>query len=451
MQHVNLDIKRLISFAIVWELAQVLVLVFFTPPFDLTTRKLGLPSQSVLPVYAYQSLFFHALALPLLAALTYVVLMKFQVRRFTCSYVTYGVTAGFMLTSTGGMWAAFFGSSTVTQGLFMVGLCVSFLAGVALLFGLWPQRDSPNSLVRLGRFDLPSLVLWLCVLSVLSTAIVGGFAAMGSQAWGATGYISRFGLVKASHEHVIITIVDVAIVVLVAEHYDVRRFAGIRGTFGKLGYYSFLLGVPLVTTTTYASIPFDVEAHNAITPCAALLLQGSLFFMYAIFADIVIKTKTGTLVKDLFRGVFGDPLRFSLLFIFLWVNVAVTLPGIYVAVNLHLFRGLPNERPFILGHEHALITLTAMALLLFAVELFHVRGWSRIIIGVASTFGYVISTGAAVPYVFLDPDPYVGTYMPPIQGGLVLMLLGSITGSAAILASVRRSTGAVSIRDASAL
>lgn len=86
-----------------------------------------------------------------------------------------------------------------------------------------------------------------------------------------------------------------------------------------------------------------------------------------------------------------------------------------------------------------------MALLLFTVELFRVQGWSRILIGVTSTFGYVISTGAVVPYVFLDPNPYVGTYMPFIQGGLVLMLLGTVAASAAIFVSIKRSTEGTSV------
>jgi hypothetical protein len=440
-EHVNLDIRHLISFAILWELVQVLALVFFTPPMDLAVRMLGVPGQYSLPLYANQSLFFHALAVPLIALLAYIVLLEFPVDRLSHMYVVYGVTAAFMLTSTGGMAAAFFGSSTFTSSLFLAGLIISFSAGVALLLGLRPHRDFSRLSTQLRGFDLPKLVLWLCVLSILSAAVVGSFAAMGSQAWRAAGTIPSFGLVKASHEHVIITMIDAAIVILVAEHYGVRDFVGVRGFFGKLGYYLCLIGVPLVTITTYVSVPVGVAAHNAITPSATLLLQGALFFMYAILADRVVRQKTGSAMKNLFRGVFGDPVSFGLLFILFWVNVVVTLPGVYVAVNLRLFRGLPNERPFILGHEHALITLTAMAMLLLAVEIFHVQGWSRRIIGVASTLGYVISTGASVPYVFLDPNPYIAAYMPFIQAGLVLMLIGAIAGSVAILLSIKRSWG----------
>jgi hypothetical protein len=84
-------------------------------------------------------------------------------------------------------------------------------------------------------------------------------------------------------------------------------------------------------------------------------------------------------------------------------------------------------------------------LLLFAVELFQVRGWPRRIVGYASTVGYVISTGAAVPYVFLDPNPYNGVYMPYIQSGIILMVLGTATAIVALFASMKRST-----KDASA-
>jgi hypothetical protein len=431
---VNLN-KHLILFAVTWELAQVLILVVYTPPFDGLLVAVGLPTQSSLPLYAFQSLFFHALAIPFIAALTYIVLLKFPVKKRTSLFIMATITAGFLLTSVGGMGTAFLGSSLVVQGVFSMGLILSFLSGLALLLGLWP-RDFSKSSPRLGDFDLPRLVLWLCVLSVLSTAALGSYAAMGSQAWGATGTVSAFGLVKAAHEHVIITVADVAIVILIAEHYGVRRSMGISGIFGRLGYYLCLLGVPFVTITTYASVPFGVEAHNAITPSAILLLQGALFFMYGIFADLVRRQKTGNALSDVFRGVFADPLTFGLLFIFFWVNVVVTLPGIYVAVNLQLFRGLPNERPFIIGHEHALITLSAIALLLLTIELFQVRGWTRKLVGAISTFGYTISTGAAVPYVFLDPNPYTGVYMPFIQMGILLMVLGTAAGTAALFADM---------------
>lgn len=432
-------LRRLILVAVAWDMVQVLMLIGFTPPLEPGLRSLQVPLPSILTLYTYQSLFLHALALPFLAALTYIVLLKFEVKQTTRSYIIYNMTAGFMLTSIGGMGTVFFRWSPITHGIFFVGLVLGFAAGVALLLGLWPRRSLSNeSTPRLRGFDLPQLILWLCILSILSTTVMGSYAATGSEDWGATGSIPQFGLVKATHEHVIITIIDVAIVVLVAEHYGVRGFTGVRRIFGKIGYYACLIGVPLVTLTTYATIPYGVEAHNAITPFATLLLQGALFFMYAIFADFVVKQKAKSWVRAFLRGVFGDPVAFGLLFVFLWVNVAVTLPGIYVAVNLNLFRGLPNETPFILGHEHALITLTAVALLLFAVELFRIQGWTRRLIGTTTTLGYIISTGAAVPYVFLDPNPYTGAYMPYIQLGLVLMLLGTGAAVAAMAASLRK-------------
>jgi hypothetical protein len=435
------SVPQLLLLAIAWDVILVLLLMPATPPIAALASTMGIPTLPNLRLYVYQSLFFHALALPLLAAVSYIMLLKIESKQLTCSLVAYSATVGFLLASIGGMTTILLPRNPITYGLFYIGLLAAFAAGVILLLGLWPHRTlstDPASMMR--GYDLPKLILWLCVASVLSATMIGGYAAMGSEAWGATASIPQFRLIRATHEHVIITIVDVAIVVLVAEHYRVRLFAGVRGLFGKLGYYSFVFGVPLVTITTYLTIPLGVEAHNAIEIFASVLLQGALFIMYAIFADFVVsyRRKNGGWARAFFGGVFGDPVAFGLLFIFFWVNIAVTLPGIYVAMNLSLFRGLPNREAFIIGHEHALITLTAVAILLFTVDLFKIHGWPRKFIGATTTLGYVLATGANVFYMFLDANPYGGVFMPYIQLGIILMLLGTGTGVAAMASALRK-------------
>jgi hypothetical protein len=131
-------------------------------------------------------------------------------------------------------------------------------------------------------------------------------------------------------------------------------------------------------------------------------------------------------------------LVFGLLFTFLWVNVAVSLPGIYVALHLRQFAGLPNEVPFIRGHEHALVTITAMALLLLVGSIFNFKGRARILIGSTITAGYVIGLGAAVPYIFLNPDLYAGFAIRFIQIGIVLMLAGVLATILAAVTYLRR-------------
>jgi uncharacterized membrane protein YhaH (DUF805 family) len=93
-------------------------------------------------------------------------------------------------------------------------------------------------------------------------------------------------------------------------------------------------------------------------------------------------------------------------------------------MNLGQFAGLPNEVPFIIEHEHALVTITAMALLLLVALIFEFGITARRLIGATITAGYVIGLGAGVPYVFLNPDPYTGFAIRYMQAGIILMLAG---------------------------
>jgi len=117
-------------------------------------------------------------------------------------------------------------------------------------------------------------------------------------------------------------------------------------------------------------------------------------------------------------------MSYGMLFVIFWVNVVVTLPGIYVAVNLKRFVGLPNEVAFVTGHEHILITLTAIALLMLMAVAYDVKGRLGALAGAALTSGYIVSTAATVLYMFYDWDPLGSAYVPYIDAGIVTTLVG---------------------------
>jgi hypothetical protein len=420
-------IKALILFALVCEFLQVLLFLAFTPPLESVANIMGVISSTLranfdVTFFFHQSIFYHSLAAPFIAVLVYVVLLIFDLTGFAARYAMYSVTAGYLLVLVGGLSQIVTRWNPIAQGIFLTGLSVCFTAGVALLFAFNPFAKTAARERQSRRWRLIRLNMWLAVLLVLATAALGAYASLGSAQWGASGVIAKFGLVKSAHEHAMVAIIDAAIVILVAEHFGVVRFGGQRGLFIDLGMYSMLAGIPVVAIATYASIPFGVAAHNVITPSAALLLQGALFVTYAIMADMTLRPGKG----GVFSKLFGDPLAFGLLFTFVWVDVVVTLPGIYVAMNLNRFAGLPNEVPFIIEHEHALVTLTSMALLLLVALNFDLSKGFRRLIGVTVTAGYVIGLGAGVPYVFLNPDPYTGFAVRYIQVGIILMLVGSL-------------------------
>jgi hypothetical protein len=427
--------KALIILTLIWELLQALVFIAFAPPLNQAVGLVGVTSLSSLTFFTYQSLFYHSLAIPLVAVLVYVTLRVFELSGSSAKYATYSITVGYALVSIGGIGQILTRWNSIPRAIFFVGLGLGFTAGLALLVTFNPFRKVAPHESPSRRWNLARRGIWLAVLFVLAAAVVGAYASIGSSQWGASGVIDKFTLVKSTHEHVIVTVIDVAIVTLAAEHFGVKRFKGVRGLFADIGMYSMFLGVPVVAVSTFATVPFGVEAHNVITPFSAILLQGALFVMYALMADLALKPGSGSRVKKLF----SDPLSFGLLFIFMWVDVAVGLPGIYVAVNLNRFRGSLNEVPFILGHEHALITLTAMALLLLGVSIIGIEGFPRKLIGLTVTAGYVIGTGAAVLFIFLDPNPDGGFAMPYIQLGIVLMLAGVITTIVAGIGASRKS------------
>ncbi len=416
-------IKTLIVSALVWEFIQVLMFITFTPPMKPVLDLLGVTSSlsetsSVMFLF-HQSIFYHSLMAPFIAVLAYVTLLIFDVRGLSAKYAIYSVTGGYVLASGGGMSQFVTGWNPISHGIFLTGLALCFTAGIALLVAFNPFKKAIRER-QSWRWRLIRMNMWLAILFALTTALVGAYASMGSSQWGASGTVEKFDFFRTTHEHAIVTVIDAALVVLVAEHFGIFRFKGLRKTFSDLGMYSILIGIPSVAIATYASIPFGVAAHTIITPFASVLLQGALFVMFAIMANMALRPGGGSILTK----IFGDPLAFGLLFTFLWVDVAVSLPGIYVAVNLSAFAGLPNELPFIRGHEHALVTITAIALLLLVASIFDFKGAARKLIGVTVTAGYVIGLGAVVPYIFLNPDPYTGSAIRYIQLGIILMLAG---------------------------
>ena len=426
--------RMLIILVLVWELVQVLLLIAYTPPLEQAVRLVGVTSLSNLTFFTYQSLFYHSLALPLVALLVYVTLETFKVRARSAQYAEYAITAGYALVSIGGITQILTGWNPIARGIFFTGLALSFTGGLALLVAFNPFRKVVPQESSSRRSNLTRRGIWLAVLFVLAAAVVGGYASMGSSQWGASGTMEKLTIIKSSHEHVIVTVIDVAIVALVAEHFGMKKLDGVRGLFADIGMYSMVLGAPVVAISTFATVPFGVEAHNVITPFSAVLLQGALFVMYAIMADLALKPGKGNMLRKLL----SDPLSFGLLFIFMWVDVAVGLPGIYVAVKLSKFRGSLNEGPFILGHEHALIVLTAMALLLLAVSVIGIRGIARKAIGLTVTVGYTVATGASIFYIFLDPTAGSSFAMPYIQFGIVLMLVGVLATIVTMIGSLRK-------------
>ena len=292
--------RALIILTLVWELGQVLVLIAFTPPLKQAALLLGITSLSSLTFFTYQSLFYHCLAFPLVALLVYVSLEVFEAGRLSAEYAGYAITLSYALVSIGGMIQILTGWNPIGRDVLFVGLALGFTAGLALLAAFNPFRKLESQDSQFRHWNLTRWGIWIAVLFVLAAAVVGTYASMGSSQWGASNPLEKFTLIKSTHEHVVVTVICVAIVVLAAEHFGIKKFEGARRLFADIGMYSMVLGAPVVAISTFATVPFGVEAHNVITPFSAVLLQGALFVMYAIMADLALKPGKGDLLSKLF-------------------------------------------------------------------------------------------------------------------------------------------------------
>jgi hypothetical protein len=126
-------------------------------------------------------------------------------------------------------------------------------------------------------------------------------------------------------------------------------------------------------------------------------------------------------------GVLRESLTFGMLFVLFWVNIAVTLPGIYVAVNLARFNGqylgFYYRQVFAIGHEHALVTLLAISLMMLVALMFRVKGIVGALAGLTMTLGYVICTVANLFFIFFLV-PNGSTFISYMSDGIALMFVG---------------------------
>ena len=140
----------------------------------------------------------------------------------------------------------------------------------------------------------------------------------------------------------------------------------------------------VVSAGTWSVIPWEKIAHKIIN-------LGSFFLL---LPALILGVKG---LKDKWK----DAPWLGIFFYLLAVNFFVTLPGIYVAINLEKFRNLSYqlERTFAVGHWHVLATITAVVAFLLLVAL-SLEGRTRQIVGYLATFGSALAFIGAFYYQF---------------------------------------------------
>ena len=384
---------------------------------------------------------YHSLAIPFVASLVYLVLDQMpmgtpeQEQKVRRSIVV-PITVGYMLTSIGGMSFAYGGRNWIFHGLYLVGLSLVFYAGVLLAIALWPSRrwaTDPARTIHLRGIPLDRLAFFLVALFTLVSAAIGGaagaFFGNGLVAFLAEDIVRNsphpiFELMIIAHLHIMLTLIDVMILLVIIRMYKVK------GRVQKIAVPLTIIGTIIVTFATWSVIGWE-GAHKVINIGSAFLLPGAILVAGWGFARLIreqIGDKPAGLVQKL-GALIRDPIRFGIFFELLFVNVVVTVPGVYVAFNLDTFRSpeyLAIERTVLVGHWHILATLSAVIVLFLIADRLGARGWMRKVVGWGLLAGSTLSFVFVNVFMFSQPGQEQAWTMLLFEAGIALSLLAVV-------------------------
>ena len=401
---------------------------------------------------------YHSLAMPFIAALVYLVLDQVPMgatpeeeKRVRRSIVV-PVTAGYMLTSLGGMTFGYGGRDWIAHGIYLVGLSLVFYAGVLLAVALWPARrwaSDPARFAHLKGIPLERLAFFVVAVLTLVSAAIGGaagaFFGNGFEAFLAEDIVrvdphTTFELMIIAHLHIMLTLIDVMILLIV-----IRTFR-VAGWVHRVAIPLTIVGTIIVTFATWSVIGWE-GAHKVINIGSAFLLPGAILVAIWGFARLIREHGGGSaagLARKL-RALLRDPVRFGIFFELIFVNVVVTVPGVYVAFNLERYREpayLAVERTILVGHWHVLATLSAVIVLFLIADRLNLRGRARQIAGWGLLAGSTLSFLFVNVYMFRQPGQEKAWTVPFFETGIALSLVALAVFVAAALAGYVRNEAA---------
>lgn len=430
-------------------------------------------------------LIYHGLAIPFLVAVVLLFMDQYEIRPSLEPITKWVLFIGALWTSFAAIIEAYFWASRVMHGLFISGQAIVFFGGILYTIGVWPTKDfpakgsSPDE-SKLFGFNFEYINLATTSLAILISSII---AAVGASFYGFKDkyypstpqtYFDRttihdpsnyqqaiqniqkktidilhpillesivrreyndgwtFYEMFVSHLHIMVALLAAAVML-----YTIRM-ANIRGKLFNIELITivhglYLLGIIILSVGAWLVITPWPNAHHVIDGGAGLLLIAALIIAIFGWAEIA-KEQLGDSYESASFGqkvaaIFKDPVKFGLFFQLLWVNIVVTLPGIYVGINLEKFRSpqyILVEYSFNVGHWHVLATLIAVMMILIATDYYGIKGSLRQLIGWSVTLASILAFGFATKYMLRTPGAAYEFDWFVIDIGLGLLSLGVV-------------------------
>ncbi|MFX0090803.1 MAG: hypothetical protein ACFFBD_03490 [Candidatus Hodarchaeota archaeon] len=434
--------KGIISLIILIEFLIILFLSTFSEP---VVNVLGFP---ILPISlddAHRAgriiAMYHALAVPFIAAVAFYLIDICDVRPTFLSPIRWTLIPGAFLTGVSGIvFAYILPLNWAVHGLYLVGLSLSFFAGLLLLISLIPSKNFPDPEKHkegpyLWGINLEQFNLMLVTTCILISTIIGGIAGAyfgnGMEAFLAEDIVrlevhTLFERMIISHLHIMVALLAAAVMLIVF------RYTEAKGRWYLIAMICTIPGLIIMSVGAWLVIPDFPNAHMIIN-------VGSIFLLFAAFILTIYgwdKTSKSVLGPDYdsaswftrIIAVLKDPVKFGLYFQFIWVNLVVTFPGVFVAINLDVYRRATYEiveRSFTTGHWHVLVTLTAIILLLLVVDYFNLKGYMRQVSGWLLILGSLIGFGFSVFYMLRGPNADKTLFFILMDIGVTLIFAGT--------------------------
>jgi hypothetical protein len=353
-------------------------------------------------------LLYHTIAVSVVAIEVYFITHIVPMKRHEQVTINATVTVGYLLTLIFGMWFGYFGHNFVYHGLYILGLSLSFFAGILLAAALWPwkkeyrlPKDSPRSKTKKG-LDLERTAFFVMAVATLVSAtfgaVTGSYWGNGHETFLAEDLIrtpEKSYLQKAiiGHLHIMLTLIAVALTLIVG------RWMKFKGIFHKIAMPLMVSGT-IITTTGALSVVWLEWAHTTIYFGSTFILLAAL--MYVIYSwDKLIRDGTADLDKPTawqkIKALTRDPLKFGSGWQMVFMNFTVSGIGIFMAVKLdEIFRVWPHreERIILTGHWHILSGLIATIILFYFADLAGLKGKARKWFGWSVILGSNLAFGA---------------------------------------------------------
>ena len=426
----------------------------------------------------YEVMFFHSIGIAIAALAVYMVIVAFDLRKYepgldmplyyrALSAVLFGAIGGilFLIPETQNL-------RGLPMGFTFLGLLMIADAGGALFIDrlLLPRkragvyamnyelRPVPTQMGYLSRM-LPlrkedraayrhqPLSYWLILVSVGSAFIAGvlGFVNLWVMTFGPSLFAplyNFFGVDPSGildytldpHSHEMALAIMAGVIAIAAERFGVFSTAGWREKLARLGLAVSLAGVVGMTVVflAIAFLHFTPGTLFAASLGNGIAGDDMVMSVIAVGAMIALVPLALTPREADGKGSWRDPVRLSLLGTWVAAVVISVIAAFYIEFHEDLWQTTLLANDAVFGELQSLFgvfLLTAVSLILLAVDLYKVEGSARRLVGWVAGLGITVGTVGAMVWAFVDPS----------TGGAAFLvhLLGiGLTGVAAVMSAV---------------